>query len=76
MTMTQAPEDLTTEQRLAFNGYFNNPERLFYGTTPNNAIENLRGINEQRAHGEIKRAEENERAWFSILHYTAKEKTS
>jgi hypothetical protein len=75
MTSIQAPEDLTTEQKLAFDGYFNNPERLFYGTSPQNAIENLRGINNQRANGEITRANENEKAWFSILRYQAEEKT-
>lgn len=72
MATIPAPEDLTPEQKLAFNGYFNNPDRLFYGTSPQNAIENLRAINTQRANGEISRADENEKAWFSILHYEQK----
>ena len=64
------PPDLTQDQKAALDGYFHNRERLFYGTSIENAIESLRRINTQRQNGECEKADESEVAWFEILHYT------
>ena len=66
------PDDLTKDQQEALNGYFNNPQRLFYGTSIENATETFRSINAQRKNGEQEKADKRETAWFEILHYEQK----
>lgn len=65
-------DGLTEDQQKALNGYFNNPKKLFYGTSLKNAVENLRLVNKLREEGKNEKANKQEGVWFYILGFGPK----